>query len=155
MEFAFHCRMGGLEQAQRRAVWGYMCACRSQVRVNSLPLPLPKLLLLPSFYKLRHQLREELIWRNSLDPKSINWLPVDERPLKQKQSCGKVAWHLHLPHWIWMQEYIDVEPRLLLKAYSMPHPVTAHLYAKKTLGYSDIVDANLAFQQLKREPSQD
>ena len=48
-----------------------------------------------------------------------------------------------------MQEYIYAEPGLLLKSYSMPYTVTAHLYAKKALGYSDILDANLGFQQLK------
>lgn len=53
-----------------------------------------------------------------------------------------------------MQEYIYAEPGLLLKAYSTPYTVTAHLYAKKALGYSDILDANLGFQQLKWEQRQ-
>lgn len=54
MEFAFHCRMGGLEQAQQISVWRYMCASRSQVRVTALSSLHQELFLLPSFYKLSH-----------------------------------------------------------------------------------------------------
>lgn len=68
---------------------------KSESQPSSLHYPV--LFLLSGFCGWRHQLGEQKVWRNPLDPKSMNWLPVNERTLTQKESCGKVSWQSHLP----------------------------------------------------------